>query len=110
MQWSRGFVVPSTIGSSELRGSMPPVRLLELRNTYKWGGGPDKTILLSAERHDPKRVSVDVAYIRDESDREFQIGATARARGLTFLEIPERGKLDLRVVRAIRDIVRERRI
>jgi len=86
------------------------IRLLELRNTYKWGGGPDKTILLSAERHDPKRVSVDVAYIRDESDREFQIGATARARGLTFLEIPERGKLDLRVVRAIRDIVRERRI
>ena len=31
---------------------MAPVRLLELRNTYKWGGGPDKTILLSAARHD----------------------------------------------------------
>jgi glycosyltransferase involved in cell wall biosynthesis len=86
------------------------IRLLELRNTYKWGGGPDKTILLSAERHDPKRVSVVVAYIRDAADREFRIGEMARARGLTFYEIEERGKLDLRVVRAVRDIVRRHRI
>lgn len=81
------------------------VRLLELRNTYKWGGGPDKTILLSAERHDPTRVSVVVAYIRDVQDHGFRIAEKARARGLTFYEIPERGKFDLRVLRAIRDIV-----
>jgi glycosyltransferase involved in cell wall biosynthesis len=86
------------------------IRLLELRNTYKWGGGPDKTILLSAERHNPKRVSVVVAYIRDAADHEFRIGAMARARGLTFYEIAERGKLDLRVVRAVRDIVRRHQI
>src|SRR5437867_7559217 len=105
MQWSRGFVVPSTIGSSELRGSMPPVRLLELRNTYKWGGGPDKTILLSAERHDRTLVDVVVVYIRDVRDREFCITDKARARGLTFYEIEERGKLDLRVLRTLRKIV-----
>jgi len=86
------------------------IRVLELRNTYKWGGGPDKTILLSAERHDPKRVSVVVAYIRDQADREFRIGEQARARGLTFYEIVERGKLDLRVVGAVREIVRRHRI
>ena len=44
---------------------MADIRLLELRNTYKWGGGPDKTVLLSAERHDRTQVEVVVAYIRD---------------------------------------------
>jgi glycosyltransferase involved in cell wall biosynthesis len=81
------------------------VRLLELRNTYKWGGGPDKTILLSAERHDPARVQVVVAYIRDVRDQEFRIAEMARARGLTFYEIVEHGKLDVRVLRALREII-----
>jgi glycosyltransferase involved in cell wall biosynthesis len=83
----------------------PAVRLLELRNTYKWGGGPDKTILLSAQRHDRSRVEVVVAYIRDVRDHEFSIGEKARAKGLSFYEIEERGKLDLRVLRAIKEIV-----
>jgi glycosyltransferase involved in cell wall biosynthesis len=81
------------------------VRLLELRNTYKWGGGPDKTILLSAERHDRSRVEVVVAYIRDVRDHEFTIGDKARAKGLTFYEIEERGKFDLRVLKGLREIV-----
>jgi glycosyltransferase involved in cell wall biosynthesis len=84
---------------------MADIRLLELRNTYKWGGGPDKTILLSAERHDPTQVEVVVAYVRGAGDREFCIADKARARGLTFYEIEERGKLDLRALRALRDIV-----
>lgn len=84
---------------------MADIRLLELRNTYKWGGGPDKTILLSAERHDPMRVDVVVAYIRDVRDAEFRIAEKARAKGLTFYEIEERGKLDLRVLRELREII-----
>lgn len=84
---------------------MPDIRLLEVRNTYKWGGGPDKTILLSAEQHDKSRVTVIVAYIRDIRDREFQITEKARAKGLNFYEIEERGKFDPRVLRALRDIV-----
>jgi glycosyltransferase involved in cell wall biosynthesis len=81
------------------------VRLLELRNTYKWGGGPDKTILLSAERHDRSRVEVVVAYIRDVRDREFTIGDKARAKGLTYYEIEERSKFDPRVLKALREII-----
>ena len=81
------------------------VRLLELRNTYKWGGGPDKTILLSAEQHDRSRVEVVVVYIRDVRDREFTIGDKARAKGLTFYEIEERGRLDFRVLCALKEIV-----
>jgi glycosyltransferase involved in cell wall biosynthesis len=79
--------------------------LLELRNTYKWGGGPDKTILLSAARHNREQVEVVVVYIRDVRDHEFRIADKARSFGLTFYELEERGKLDLRVLRALRDIV-----
>ena len=89
-------------GSQEI---MADIRLLELRNTYKWGGGPDKTVLLSAERHDRTLVEVIVAYIRDVRDTEFCITDKARARGLTFYEIEEHGKFDLRVLRALRNIV-----
>lgn len=84
---------------------MPPIRLLELRNTYKWGGGPDKTILLSAARHDQSRVSATLAYVRDARDREFKIADQARALGLTFYEIEERSKFDISVLRTIRDII-----
>jgi glycosyltransferase involved in cell wall biosynthesis len=81
------------------------IRMLELRNTYKWGGGPDKTILLSAEQHNRARVEVVVAYVRDARDREFCIADKARARGLTFYEIEEQGKLDWHVLQMLRDIV-----
>ena len=84
---------------------MAKVRLLELRNTYKWGGGPDKTILLSAQQHDPSRVAVVVAYIRDVRDHEFQIADMARGRGINYHEIPERGKFDPKVLRAIRKLI-----
>jgi len=84
---------------------VPEIRLLELRNTYKWGGGPDKTILLSAQRHDRGRVYPVVAYVRDVRDTEFKITAKAKAMGLHYHEIPERGKFDLRVPRALREIV-----
>jgi len=84
---------------------MAKVRLLELRNTYKWGGGPDKTILLSAERHDRSRVEVVISYIRDARDRQFSIGEKARAKGLTFYEIEERGKFDLRVLSMLKNII-----
>jgi glycosyltransferase involved in cell wall biosynthesis len=83
------------------------VRLLELRNTYKWGGGPDKTILLSAQRHNPARVEVVVAYVRDGRDCEFQISDQANAKGLTFYDVLEYGKLDLRVLVALRRIILE---
>jgi glycosyltransferase involved in cell wall biosynthesis len=86
---------------------MAAIRLLELRNTYKWGGGPDKTILLSARQHDRSLVDVVVVYIRDVRDAEFSIAQKARAHGLTFYEVEERRKLDLRVLQALRDIVLE---
>lgn len=89
---------------------MADIRLLELRNTYKWGGGPDKTVLLSAQRHNRTLVDVVVAYIRDVRDTEFSITDKARARGLTFYEIEEHGKFDFRVLHALRKIVLQHNI
>ena len=84
-----------------------PVRLLEVRSTYRGGGGPDKTILLSAERHDPKRVRTVVAYVRDVRDDQFSIGARARGRGFLYHELVESGKLDIRVILRLRRLVTE---
>ena len=84
---------------------MTKIRLLELRNTYKWGGGPDKTILLSAERHDRTKVDPVITYIRDATDTEFRIADKARAKGLIFYEIEERGKFDVRVLYKLREII-----
>ena len=89
---------------------MANIRLLEVRNTYKWGGGPDKTILVSAQRHDRARVETVVAYIRDIRDHAFRIADKARARGLVFYEILERRKLDLRVLCMLREIVHRHNI
>src|SRR2546423_15689354 len=84
---------------------MAEIRLLELRSASKRGGGPEKTILLSAERHGRSRVSVVAAYLRPRREQEFWIGRTARARGVTFYEIEDRGKFDPRILRAIQEIV-----
>src|SRR5262245_22505620 len=89
---------------------MTDIRLLELRNTYNWGGGPDKTVLLSAEQHDRTLVDVVVAYIRDVRDTEFCITDRARGRGLTFYEIEERSKFDLHVLHALRKIILQHNI
>lgn len=85
----------------------PPVRLLELRNTYKWGGGPDKTILLSAERHDPAKVGVTVAYVRGTRDEAFRVTERGRPDRFTYYELAERGKLDPAVLLRLRRIVRQ---
>ena len=66
--------------------------------------------LLSAERHNTTKVEVVVAYVRGADDREFCIADKARERGLTFYEIIEQGKLDLRVLRALRNIVLRHKI
>jgi hypothetical protein len=59
-----------------------PIRILELRSVRGTGGGPEKTILLGAERADRRRFSVTVCYIRDRRDRTFGIGERAKRLGI----------------------------
>ncbi len=87
-----------------------PVRVLELRSATGAGGGPEKTILLGAATHDPRRFAVTVCYLRNASEADESIHARARAAGVTLLTIPERHSFDLRAWRALRQIVRDRAI
>ena len=52
------------------------MRILELRSVRGTGGGPEKTILLGAQRADP-RFPVTVCYIRDRRDTTFGIAERA---------------------------------
>ena len=67
---------------------------MELRGTYKGGGGPDKTILLSAERHNKEAFFILVTYLRQPDDDEFQIGKMAANRGIDYVEVIDSGLID----------------
>jgi len=73
---------------------LKPVRVMDIRGTYKGGGGPDKTVLQSAVKHDKNRVNVLVTYLRDPEDDEFQITAMAKELGINYVEVMDRRKLD----------------
>jgi len=85
------------------------IRVLELRSACGAGGGPEKTILLGAERSDP-RVAVTVCYLRDARDGAFSVGDRARGHAVDYVEVVERGSVDRRVWTSLREIVRSRGI
>jgi glycosyltransferase involved in cell wall biosynthesis len=87
-----------------------PTRVLELRSVRGTGGGPEKTILLSAERADRSRLLVTVCYIRDLRDDIFDIGERARRAGVDYVEVTERHSFDPSIWRALRRIIHERKI
>jgi len=86
-----------------------PVRILELRSVRGTGGGPEKTILLGAQRA-AQRFPVTVCYIRDSRDTTFGIAERAARLGIDYVEIQERGSFDRSIWPALRTLVRERRI
>lgn len=86
-----------------------PIRVLELRSVAGTGGGPDKTILASARRDNPD-VRLTVCYLCNAGDDTFTIGEQARRMGIDYVEIRERSIIDLAAWRALRALVRDRRI
>jgi glycosyltransferase involved in cell wall biosynthesis len=84
--------------------------ILELRSVRGTGGGPEKTILMGAERRSRDRFDVTVCYIRDARDRVFGIDERAKHLDVDYLEARERHSLDLRLWRALKAIVGERAI
>lgn len=87
-----------------------PVRVLDLRGTYKGGGGPDKTILNSAVLHDRQRVDVLVCYLKQPQDTEFQIAGQAARLEIRYQDLVDRHFLDLQCVRELERLVRRERI
>jgi glycosyltransferase involved in cell wall biosynthesis len=82
-------------------------RVMDLRGTYKGGGGPDKTVLNSAAQHDPSKVYVLVTYLRQPHDAEFQIPEMARKLGIDYLDLYDRSTLDRECLRRLGEILEE---
>ena len=89
--------------------SSPPTipRVMDLRGTYKGGGGPDKTVLNSAAQHDPTRVHVLVTYLRQPDDAEFQIPAMAARLGINYVDVVDHPGIDLACLRRLRQLLRD---
>lgn len=87
-----------------------PIRVLELRSVRGTGGGPEKTIMLSAAAADPASFHVTVCYIRDQRDDVFTLDDRARQMNIDYVEVPERHSFDPAIWPALRSLVRARRI
>lgn len=87
-----------------------PVRVLELRSVRGTGGGPEKTILLSAAMADPERAQVTVCYLRDQRDQVFTIHERAASAPVDYIEVPERHSFDPGVWAKLKKIIADRQI
>jgi glycosyltransferase involved in cell wall biosynthesis len=90
--------------------SARPVRVLELRSVRGTGGGPEKTILLSAAMADPRRAEVTVCYLRDQRDGVFRIHERAAAARVDYVEIAERHSFDPAVWPKLKALIADRKI
>ncbi len=86
------------------------VDIMDLRGTYKGGGGPDKTILNSAALHNTEKVNVLVAYLRQPSDNEFKIDEMAHKLSIDYVDVLDRFFVDPICIYKIRKILTERNI
>jgi len=86
------------------------INVMQCRSTYTTGGGPDKTVLLVAERANQEKFNVIIMYMRGANDSDFQIAKWARARGLTVHEVLEHGKFDFDNLRQINRLIRDNKI
>lgn len=86
------------------------INVMQCRSTYTTGGGPDKTVLLVAEKANPEKFNVIIMYMRGVHDSEFQIARWARDKGLTVHEVLEHGKFDFDNLRQINRIIRDNKI
>jgi glycosyltransferase involved in cell wall biosynthesis len=86
------------------------IAVLELRSVRGTGGGPEKTILLGAERSDRDRFAVTVCYVRDLRDDVFKIDERARAMGVDYVEVTEQHSFDPGIWSKLTALVRDRRI
>jgi glycosyltransferase involved in cell wall biosynthesis len=59
--------------SQEIERRTKLIRILELRCVRGSGGGPEKTIFLTAKKINPDRFQTDIIYIRAKTDPEFNL-------------------------------------
>ena len=82
-----------------------PITILHTRTVTGNGGGPDKTILRSAAMLDASRYQAVAAYLHPAGDSGIEsLRGTAARFGMPTHTIPERGPIDLRAIRLLRDL------
>lgn len=87
------------------------INVLEVRSCRGGGGGPEKTILFSALEADHEKFTVTIVYLRSEDDSEFDLDTRAANLGIQdFYTISERRKFDIRAIRELLRICREKHI
>lgn len=87
-----------------LTATVRPGRVLHLRTVSGRGGGPEKTILNSPRFLDGK-YQLRLAYIRPESDPEYNMIERAAQMGADLVDIPERNGIDPRTLwRLVREV------
>jgi len=84
---------------------------MELRGSERGGGGPDKTILLSALKHQKSKFFILVTYLRNPRDENFQIGFKAKELGITnFIEVIDESILDFKCLFKLNHLIKEYKI
>lgn len=87
------------------------INILELRSCRGGGGGPEKTILFSALEADQSAFNVTIVYLKSKDDPEFDLDERARQLGVdSFYTIDERFKFDIRALRQLLQILRDKQI
>ncbi|MBU0701366.1 glycosyltransferase family 4 protein [bacterium] len=89
---------------------MRKINIMEFRSTHTTGGGPDKTILVSAKQHDKEKFNVIVVYLKSEDDVGFKITEMAKKMELNFIEVNEKGKIDIKSINYINHLIKKHNI
>ncbi len=103
-------IIGENRGETSVQQPKKTINVLQCRSTYTTGGGPDKTVLLAAEKHDPEKFHIVLMYMRGAHDTEFQITKWAQEKGLTIHEVLEHKKLDFDNLRQIYRLIQEYQI
>jgi len=89
---------------------MKQIQIMDFRGTYKGGGGPDKTILLSAAKHNKASMNVLVTYLRCPNDDEFDIHLKAAKLGINYVDVYDKSFLDLKCLLNVHKLIKEHNI
>ncbi len=100
-------IIGENVANTNMEQPTKKINVLQCRSTYTTGGGPDKTVLLAAEKHDPEKFNIILMYMRGADDDQFMITKWAWERGLTIHEVLEYKKLDFSNLKEIHRLIKQ---